>query len=161
LIELIILCGFFNPDSQYVFRSESLAVPDPVEVPSDVRSLLANDVDIQHVLRAEQITSNTIPKDWLIATLIPIRDTTAKLYLIIAKGPLAGAHGTTFWLIREMPRRGNTKILLVVTADQLEISLDSTSPYPHVIAIQLTGTSISRLSYVYANGEYKPAGISK
>ena len=139
---------------QRVFDAETLAVDRPVAISAEVLALLSKDSDVKQVLIANQPSTSTIPKGWLSASQVSKGSSDEKLYLVIGNGPLAGAHGTTFWLVGNDKGSGRPAVLLKITADRLEIGKIGSFGYPRITAVRLTAKSMNDAVYHFVAGKY-------
>lgn len=141
-------------NEQRTFDAETLAVDHPVSIPSGVLSLLFNDSDVKQVAGANQDSPGNVPKDWFSASEVSRGPSDKKLYLVLGKGPLTGAHGTTFWLVGNDKSSGRPSVLLKITADRLEIGKKGKSGYPTITSVRLTAKSMTDDVYHFVACKY-------
>lgn len=142
-----------SKEEQRVFNAETPAVDRPVVIPPEVLALLSKDSDVKQVLEAQSPTS-ALPEDWFSASRVSKGSLNEKLYLVIGKGPIAGAHGTTFWLVGNDKGNGRPRLLLKITADRLEIGGAGGSGYPKITAVRFTAKSMNDAVYHFVAGKY-------
>jgi len=146
-------CKSQTSKEQRVFDAETLAVDRPVPIPPEVLALLSKDSDVKQVLEAQSPT-RALPEDWFSASRLFKGSSNEKLYLVIGKGPIAGAHGTTFWLVGTDKGNGRPTVLLKITADRLEIGGTGGSGYPKITAVRFTAKSMNDAVYHFVAGKY-------
>ena len=147
-------CQSQTVTEQRVFDAETLALDRPVVIPPEVLALLSKDSDVKQVSEANQGSTSTIPKGWFSASQVSKGSSDEKLYLVIGNGPLAGAHGTTFWLVGNDKSSRRPAVLLKITADRLEIGKTGSFGYPEITAVRLTAKSMNDAVYHFVAGKY-------
>ena len=141
---------------QSVFDAETLAVDHPVAIPSDVLNLISEDKDVKQVMESQNLPHGKAPREWFSASCISRANPDKELYLIIANGPLIGAHVTTFWLVSNGSGENSPTVLFRTTADQLKIGGTDASGYPRITAVRLTAAKVTESIYHLVDGRYVP-----
>jgi hypothetical protein len=140
----------FNADD------EAPTVEHPVPIPAAVFEILSKDDEfVQEALADHGWAIDQGPKNgWLTASLVSKKDSSGELYLVVGNGSLAGAHGTTFWLVKNDGGGRRSRILFKITTDQLEIGRIDASGYPVLTAVRETAVSMTDMIFHFVAGKY-------
>jgi len=139
---------------QTVFNAQDLRVERPVDIPQPILSVLANDEYVSSMKEDAPGNASFPPRDWFAASLLVTRKSGSRLYLILGKGPLVGAHVTTFWLVEFGVDAKPPTVLLRVAADQLIVGKHDASSYPKVTAVVVTQQAVTDTTYRFSSGKY-------
>jgi len=131
-------------------------VQHPVPIPAAVFEILSKDDEfVQEALGDHGWPIDENPKNgWLTASLVSKANSSGDLYLVVGDGSLAGAHGTTFWLVKNGEDGNKPRILLKITADALDIGKIGSSGYP-VITASYTEANMSDEVFHFVAGRYR------
>lgn len=141
---------------QTVFNAQDLRVKRPVDIPPPILSVLADDEYVSSMKENAPGNASFPPKDWFAASLLVVRQPSSRLYLILGKGPLVGAHVTTFWLVECGMNAKLPTVLLRVVADQLIVGKIDSSGYPKLTAVVVTQAAVTDTAYRFTSGKYMP-----
>lgn len=141
---------------QTVFNAQDLRIKRPVDIPQPILSVLADDEYVSSMKEDAPGNAGFPPKDWFAASLLVNRHPGQRLYLILGKGPLVGAHVTTFWLVEFGDSSKPPTVLLRVTADQLIVGKTDPSGYPKITAVVVTQAAVTDATYHFTSGKYLP-----
>ncbi|WP_044176815.1 hypothetical protein [Granulicella mallensis] len=131
-------------------------VQHPVPIPEDVFKTLSEDDEfVREALNDHGWPINRGPKNgWLTASLVSKPNSKGRLYLVVGNGSLAGAHGTTFWLVTNEGDGIKPRVIFKIATDQLEIGKTDISGYPVITAVRETAVSMTDLVFHFVAGKY-------
>lgn len=138
-------------------------VEHPVPIPEAIFEILSKDDEfVQEALADHAWAIDQSPKNgWLTSSLVSKENSRGELYLVVGDGGLAGAHGTTFWLVKNGGGVRKPRILLKITTDQLEIGKIDASGYPIITAFRETAISMTDLIFHFVGGKYTLLRVKK
>jgi hypothetical protein len=84
--------------SEQISFSAEEQVKRPVPIPATVMAMLSNDQVVKQVLQSDHLTAEKLPTEWFLASEVHLAGANERDLVVIAKGHLAGANITTFWI---------------------------------------------------------------
>ena len=152
LSEGVVWCQSKPQQEQRIFTIE-LDVDHPVAIPPAIMTLLSTDRWVKENLKEEGHPTGRVPRKWFIASPISRANSDDKLYLLIGQFPLAGAHGTTFWLVDNHGGSEKPVIIFEITADQVDFGKTDASGYP-TITVEYIEPTMSDEVFHFVAGKY-------
>jgi hypothetical protein len=142
------------PKEQKVFAIEFVKTHNPVRVPLAILTLLSKEEFIRQNLEDAVHPAKPVPQEWFIANRVSRANSDDKLYLLVGQIPLAGAHGTTFWLVDNHGGERKPEVILEVTADWFQIGEPDASGYPRITTSYIETTMRDEIFH-FAGGRYR------
>ncbi|MFZ1084972.1 MAG: hypothetical protein WAN35_08405 [Terracidiphilus sp.] len=88
------------PPEQTEFAAENSGLDRPVEIPSDVMTILGNDEMVRNELRNESLPADQLPSEWFLASAIHLSTPGERDLIVVAKKPIVEGNSVSFWVFR-------------------------------------------------------------
>lgn len=147
-----------EPDEQTTFSAEDTRVTRPVPIPRAVLHLLGRDPDVRDALASEGSRLSEPPREWLVASEVHTCESERTL-IVVARGILAGANVTTYWLFRQ--RSDRFERILKVYGHTLSLGKGRSMGCRDVITWTATAVDSSEALFRFDGRQYRRVRVTR
>ena len=144
--------GPSNPE-QLHFSAEDSEVKHPITLPAGAIDIIKKDPDVVEALKNRDKPLTDLPMTWITAAAVHLDGRDETDIVIVARGLLAGANVTTFWVLR--PKGQGFELLLTAPAHDLYVRNTRTNGYRDIEIMAATAVRVSTVTFKLDGDRYK------